>query len=82
MQTFLKLASNPKMFESESQFFILPVLFPTCEHKSHRKNDYDLAAICWVYRALSEVPDSRNGTAVPLVGQTRISIACIDLTVQ
>ena len=70
------------MFVSESQFFILHVLFPTSEYKSHSKNNYDRAAIGWVYKTLTEVPDSRDRTSVPLVGQPRISKACNNLTAQ
>jgi hypothetical protein len=61
---------------------MLRVQFQTCEYKSHRRNDYDCAAISWVNTTLTEVPDSRDRTSVPLVLQTRISKACSDLTVQ
>jgi len=47
---------------------MLRVLLPTCEHKSHRKNECDSAAICWGYRTLTEVPDSRGMTVVAYGG--------------
>jgi hypothetical protein len=81
MQTFLKLASNPKMSVSKSQFPRSLYYFQNV-NTSQRKNDYDCAAICWVYRTLTEVPDSRDRTAVPLVLQTRISKAFNDLIAQ
>jgi len=46
---------------------MLCVLFQICEYKSRRKNDYDCAAICCVYRTLTELPDSKDRTVVPLV---------------
>ena len=61
---------------------MLRVLLPTSEYKSHRKKDYNSGGISWVYRTLTEIPDSRDRTSVLLVLQTRISKACNELTVQ
>jgi hypothetical protein len=52
---------------------MLRVQFATCEYRSHSKNDYDCAAICWIYKTLTDEPGSRNRTLAPLVLLTRIS---------
>jgi len=62
--------------------FMPRVVLWTCGNKTHRKNDCECASICWGYRTLTEVPDSRDRTLVLLVLQARISKACNDLIVQ
>ena len=61
---------------------MLRVLLSNSEHTSHRKNDCDYAAICWGYRTLTEVPDTRDRILVPLVLHTGINKTCNDLTLQ
>ena len=46
---------------------------------SHRKIDYDCATICWVYRTLTDVTESRERTLLPLVLRARTSVACYDI---
>jgi hypothetical protein len=50
-----KIASTCNMLMNESQLWC-PVQFLTYQFRSHIKNDYDRATICWVYKTLPEVP--------------------------
>jgi len=82
MQTFLKLASNPKTFMNESQF-------SRCLYNSQLVNTGHTDRIIAImlppvgfFGILADVLDIRDGNLVSLELQTRNSKACNDLTVQ
>jgi len=56
-------ASNYKIFPYESQFLFW-LYCPQLVNPRHRQNDADRAAICCVYKTLTDGPDSRRERCV------------------